>query len=72
MVVCWLLAFLTIYGILCRRLYGVLIAKDRLATVAIWAGALVAFIALAAVIGYVLIKGFAAVFGGFPHFLTPT
>src|SRR5664280_2676843 len=69
LVVCWLAAFLIIYGILCRSLYGILIAKDRLATVAIWTGAIIAFITLAAVIGYVLLKGFSAVFRGFPHFL---
>ena len=69
MSVCWLAGFLLIYGILCRRLYGVLIAKDRLATVAIWSGAIIAFITLAAVISYVVIKGISALFGGFPHFL---
>jgi phosphate transport system permease protein len=68
LVVCWLIAFLTIYGALCRIRHGILIAKDRLATVGIWAGAIIAFIALAAVISYVFIKGFVAVFGGFPHF----
>ena len=66
--VCWLLAFLAIYGVLVRIRHGVLIAKDRLATMGIWAGAAIAFFILAAVISYVLIKGFTAVFGGFPHF----
>jgi phosphate transport system permease protein len=69
-VVCWFGAFVTIYGILCFNLYGSLIAKDRVATVAIWAGAIVALIALAGVIGYVILKGFTAVFTHFPHFLT--
>jgi phosphate transport system permease protein len=69
MAVCWMAAFLIIYGVLCRSLHGILIAKDRLATVGIWSGAIVAFITLAAVIGYVLLKGFSAVFGNFPHFL---
>jgi phosphate transport system permease protein len=68
--VSWFAAFFLIYGIVCWRLYGVLIMKDRLATVAIWTGALVAFAALAAVISYVIIKGFSAVFSDFPHFLT--
>jgi phosphate transport system permease protein len=68
--VSWFLAFFATYGILCWRLYGVLIAKDRLATVGIWAGALVAMFALGAVIFYVLFKGFSAVFDDFPHFLT--
>jgi phosphate transport system permease protein len=70
MTVCWLAGFLLLYGILCRRQYGVLIAKDRLATVAIWSGALMAFAILAAVIGYVILKGFSATFGSFPHFFT--
>ena len=70
LVVCWLAAFMTIYGVLCRIRYGILIAKDRLATVAIWAGAIIAFIGLAAVISYVILKGFTAVFGRFPHFIT--
>jgi phosphate transport system permease protein len=70
MVVCWLAAFLTIYGVLCRIRYGILIAKDRLATVGVWAGAIIAFIGLVAVMSYVLIKGFTAVFVRFPHFIT--
>jgi phosphate transport system permease protein len=69
-VVCWLGAFLITYGVLCRMRYGILIAKDRLATVGIWAGAIVAFITLAAVMTYVFVQGFSAVFGGFPHFIT--
>ena len=47
-----------------------MIAKDRMATVAIWAGALVALAALAAVILYVIFKGLSAVVSDFPHFLT--
>ena len=43
--------------------------KDRLATVAIWTGALSALIPLVAVIAYVIIKGAAVVFAQFPHFL---
>lgn len=67
--VCWFAAFMLIYGIVCRQLYGILIAKDRLATVAIWSGAIVAFVALIGVIGYVIIHGLSAVLGRFPHFL---
>ncbi len=66
---CSFVLFLPIYGVLCWRLHGVLIAKDRLATVGIWTGASMAMIALAAVIGYVILKGFTAVFERFPHFL---
>jgi phosphate transport system permease protein len=57
-----------IYGLVCWQLYGVLAMKDRLATVAIWSGALAAFIPLAAVILYVIIKGASVVFARFPHF----
>ena len=59
----------TIYGILVWRRDGVLIMKDRLATVAIWTGALIALVALAAVILYVLVKGAPTVFSHFPQFL---
>ncbi|MGP8005577.1 MAG: phosphate ABC transporter permease PstA [Acidimicrobiales bacterium] len=70
MAVAWFGAFFTIYGVLCWRLHGILTAKDRMATLAIWGGALVALGALAFVIGYVIFKGFTAVFSDFPHFLT--
>jgi phosphate transport system permease protein len=43
--------------------------KDRLATVAVWTGALVALAALAAVILYVLVRGAPIVFSHFPRFL---
>jgi len=66
---CWFGLFTLIYGGLCWRQHGTMIAKDRLATVAIWSGALVALAALAAVIIYVVFKGVVAVFGDFPHFL---
>ncbi len=65
---CWLAAFLTVYGLLCWRRHGVVAMKDRLATVAIWVGALLAFIPLVAVISYVVLKGARAVFSDFPHF----
>jgi phosphate transport system permease protein len=70
MLVCWFGLFFAIYGVLSWRLYGILVAKDRMATVAIWSGAAVAIFALGAVILYVIIKGAAAVFTDFPHFLT--
>ncbi len=65
---CALLAY-TLYGILVWRRHGVLIMKDRLATVAIWTGALIALIALGAVIIYVFVKGRQIVFSHFPRFL---
>ncbi len=65
---CVLVAFVVIYGLICWQLYGVLAMKDRLATVAIWGGAVAAFIPLAAVILYVIFKGVAVVLARFPHF----
>ena len=70
MLIVWFLLFMVTYWILCRRLYGPLIAKDRLATVGIWGAALTAMGTLAIVIGYVILRGFTAVFTAFPHFLT--
>jgi phosphate transport system permease protein len=66
--VCIAAAFFVIYGLLCWRLHGVLVMKDRLATTAIWIGALVAFVPLIGVIGYVIIKGAAVALADFPHF----
>jgi phosphate transport system permease protein len=66
--ICLFGAFLTIYSIICWRLYGVLAMKDRLATMAIWIGALVAFVPLVGVILYVIFKGAAVVLADFPHF----
>lgn len=67
-IICWLAAFFIIYAILCWQLYGILAMKDRLATLAIWVGALSAFIPLAGVIGYVIVQGAAVVLAHFPHF----
>ena len=66
---CVMGVFLAIYGVICWQKYGVLTAKDRLATVAVWAGALIAFIPLAAVILYVIFKGASVLLADFPHFL---
>ncbi len=66
---CWAVAGYTIYGLLVWRRNGVLIMKDRLATVSIWTGAVIALAALAAVIFYVVVKGGPVVFAHFPRFL---
>jgi phosphate transport system permease protein len=68
MLVCWFLTFMTIYGVLCWRQHGVLLMKDRLATVAIWAGALAALIPLVDLIIFVILKGAPVAFAAFPHF----
>jgi phosphate transport system permease protein len=67
--VCWLAGFMVIYGVLAWRLHGVLAMKDRLMTVAVWAGALTALVPLIAVLAFVVIKGWTAVTTHFPHFI---
>jgi phosphate transport system permease protein len=68
MLVCWFLTFMVIYGVLCWRLHGVLLMKDRLATVAVWAGALAALIPLVDLIIFVILKGAPVALADFPHF----
>ena len=68
-VFCWAVLGYTFYGILVWRRAGVLLMKDRLATVAVWTGAVVALVALLAVVFYVVAKGAPVVFANFPHFL---
>src|SRR5271154_5899275 len=50
----WAVLGYTLYGILVWRRAGVLIMKDRLATVAVWTGAVIALVALLAVVFYVV------------------
>ncbi len=64
----WVMGFLLTYGLLTWRLHGVLLMKERLATVFVWGSSLVALVPLVAIIVYVIVHGFAAVFSGFPHF----
>jgi phosphate transport system permease protein len=66
---CWALLSFTLYGVLVWRRHGVLIMKDRLATVAVWSGAVIALAALSAVILYVLVKGWPIVWDHFPRFI---
>jgi phosphate transport system permease protein len=66
--VSWFLTFVAIYAVLCWRLHGVLAMKDRLATVAVWSGALMALVPLVAVIVFVVIQGGPVVWASFPHF----
>jgi phosphate transport system permease protein len=68
LVVSWFLTFITVYAILCWRLHGVLAMKDKLATVAMWSGALIALIPLVAVISYVVFRGAPVALARFPHF----
>jgi phosphate transport system permease protein len=66
--VCSIAAFFFIYGVLCWLLHGVLAMKDRLATFAIWTGALVALAPLLGVIFYVVYRGLPVVAADFPSF----
>jgi phosphate transport system permease protein len=66
---CWAVLSFAIYGVLVWRRDGILIMKDRLATIAIWTGAVVALVALLSVGWTVLVKGGPIVFSHFPRFL---
>ena len=66
---CWAVLTYAFYGVLVWRRHGILTMKDRLATVAVWTGAVIALIALLAVVFYVAVKGAPVVFANFPRFL---
>ena len=70
MAIVWSFLFFGIYAVVCWRAHGILLMKDRLATVAVWMGGITAMIPLVAVIGYVILKGAAVALGDFPHFFT--
>ena len=61
--------FFVIYGVVCWRAHGILSMKDRLATVAIWIGALLRHDPAGAVIAYVIFKGAAVALAQFPPLL---
>jgi phosphate transport system permease protein len=67
--VCWLALFFTLYGIVSWRQHGIVQMKDRLATIAVWSGAVMALVVLTAVIAYVVVKGGPVVFRHFPQFI---
>jgi phosphate transport system permease protein len=66
----WSALFFAFYYFVNWRKYGVRVAKDRLAAVAIWIGGAIALVPLVAVIAYVILKGASVVFADFPHFWT--
>ena len=68
--VCSFLLSAMLYAVISYRRHGLLVMKDRLATLVVWTGALTALGALVAVIGFVVFKGAPVVFADFPHFLT--
>lgn len=51
------LSFVAMYWLVSRQAHGAVAANDRVATVAVWTGALSAFAPLVAVVGYVAMKG---------------
>ncbi|HLX88811.1 MAG TPA: phosphate ABC transporter permease PstA [Acidimicrobiales bacterium] len=67
--ICWFGAFALVYGVVSRTRHGIERAKDRLATVFIWTGSLIAMLPLIFIIGWLLFKGLSVVLAGFPHFL---
>jgi phosphate transport system permease protein len=64
----WFLVFLTVYGVVCWQRHGILRMKEKLASVVLWAGFLVAFIPLVFILFYVAFKGMPVVLARFPHF----
>jgi phosphate transport system permease protein len=66
---CWALSFIALYGVLTYLLHGVLVAKDRLATVCIWFLASLALLPLAEILITVAHNGAPVVFAHFPAFL---
>jgi phosphate transport system permease protein len=69
LVICWMLAFVVVYGTLTYALHGPLVAKDRLATVCIWMGASIALFPLGQILYKVTSEGAPVVFDHFPAFL---
>ncbi len=68
--ICSFIVSATLYALISFRRHGLLVMKDRLATLVVWTGSLTALGALVAVIGFVVVKGAPVVFADFPHFLT--
>jgi phosphate transport system permease protein len=66
----WAAVFLAMYAFVSWRKHGLLMMKDHVATVAVWMGAVAAMVPLAAVIGYVILKGARVALADFPHFFT--
>jgi len=69
LVLCWLILFLTSYAVLSWRHEGVLAMKDRLATVAVWVGGIIALAPLLWILDVVFQRGVPVIAADFPHFL---
>ena len=68
MVLCWFFGFMAVYGGVTASRHGVIVAKDRLATVCIWGGASFALFPLIEIILQVVVKGLPVVAAHFPAF----
>ena len=68
--VCWFTGAAIIYGIVVRQRHGVLVLKDRMATLFVAAGTALALVPLVLVIGFTLKKGLPVVLAKFPNILT--
>ena len=68
-IVCWFAAATAIYGVVVRQRHGSVELKDRLATVFIIGGTLLALLPLVLVIYFTLRKGLPVVFTKFPKFI---
>jgi phosphate transport system permease protein len=68
-VFCWAVVSYALYGVLVWRRDGILLMKERLATVSIWTGGVIALVALLGVVIYVAVKGLPEVYHSFPQFL---
>ncbi|MHB8464811.1 MAG: phosphate ABC transporter permease PstA [Acidimicrobiales bacterium] len=64
--VCWFLLFVALVGVVVRQRHGILELKDRLASICITAGTIVALIPLVLVLFYVATRGAPVVFRHFP------
>ena len=69
LVLSWFVAFAVIYGVVVRQRHGVLELKDRLATLFVFAGCLLALVPLFFLLWYVVRQGLPVVAGSFPKFL---
>ncbi|HMK63843.1 MAG TPA: phosphate ABC transporter permease PstA [Acidimicrobiales bacterium] len=70
LLLCSFLTFLLVYGTLSRVRHGALVMKNRLGTIFVWSGGLVAMVPLFLIIGWLLVRGAPVVFSHFPHYIT--
>ncbi len=69
MLVCTVLLFLVLYGLLSWRLHGLLVMKSRLGSAYVWAGGALALFPLVDMVVFIVIRGLPVVAAHFPAFL---